>query len=76
MEGEEGVELLTAQEVVLCSNLRLLPRPYLAIKETLLREYMKLGSLKRRDARMLIKIDVNKTSRIFDFFVEMGWIVG
>lgn len=70
----EGVHLLTEEEQVLCSTLRIMPRPYLVIKDTILKEYAKLGYMKRRQARSLIKIDVNKTSRIYDFFVESGWI--
>jgi transcriptional adapter 2-alpha len=70
----DGVHLLTEEEQVLCSTLRIMPRPYLVIKDTILKEYAKLGYMKRRQARSLIKIDVNKTSRIYDFFVESGWI--
>ncbi|OAD01338.1 Homeodomain-like DNA binding domain-containing transcription factor [Mucor lusitanicus CBS 277.49] len=70
----DGVHLLTEEEQVLCSTLRIMPRPYLVIKDTILKEYARLGYLKRRQCRSLIKIDVNKTSRIYDFFVESGWI--
>ncbi|ORZ01212.1 hypothetical protein BCR43DRAFT_486555 [Syncephalastrum racemosum] len=70
----DGVHLLTEQEQVLCSTLRIMPRPYMVIKDTILKEYAKQGFLKRRQARGLIKIDVNKTSRIYDFFIESGWI--
>ncbi|CAO3698162.1 unnamed protein product [Rhizopus stolonifer] len=70
----DGVHLLTEDEQILCSTLRIMPRPYLVIKDTILKEYAKQGFLKRRQARGLIKIDVNKTSRIYDFFVESGWI--
>ncbi|KAG1223006.1 hypothetical protein G6F35_004932 [Rhizopus arrhizus] len=70
----DGVHLLTEEEQILCSTLRIMPRPYLVIKDTILKEYAKQGYLKRRQARALIKIDVNKTSRIYDFFVESGWI--
>lgn len=70
----DGVHLLTEQEQVLCSTLRIMPRPYMIIKDTILKEYAKQGYLKRRQARGLIKIDVNKTSRIYDFFIESGWI--
>lgn len=70
----DGVDLLSSSEQTLCSTLRLLPRSYLVIKDTLLAEYANQGFLKRRAARALIKIDVNKTSRIYDFFIESGWI--
>jgi hypothetical protein len=32
------------------------------------------GFLKENSAKQLIKIDVNKTSKIFDFFVSVGWL--
>ncbi|KAI8818630.1 uncharacterized protein EV422DRAFT_551231 [Fimicolochytrium jonesii] len=72
ISNAEGVELLTHNEQQLCSNLRLFPKSYLVIKETILKEYAKQGSMRRRECRRLIKIDVNKTSRIYDYFVEMG----
>jgi transcriptional adapter 2-alpha len=70
----EGIELLNPSERNLCSVLRILPKTYCNIKETLIAAYYKHGFLKRAQARSLIKIDVNKTSRIYDFFVTAGWI--
>lgn len=69
------VELLSPEEQMLCSQLRILPKPYLAIKETLFRELLRSGGvLKKRTARELIKIDVNKTARIYEFFQSQRWI--
>lgn len=69
------VELLSPEEQILCSQLRILPKPYLAIKETLFRELLRAGGiLKKRTARELIKIDVNKTARIYEFFQAQRWI--
>jgi transcriptional adapter 2-alpha len=52
-----------------------MPKPYLAIKEAMMREAMKQGgSMKKKAAREVCKIDVNKGSRLFDFFVHSGWI--
>ncbi|KAG1888998.1 uncharacterized protein F5891DRAFT_962068, partial [Suillus fuscotomentosus] len=49
----------------LCSQLRILPKPYLVIKETFVREYAcRGGKLRRREARDPVKIDVNKASRV------------
>jgi transcriptional adapter 2-alpha len=59
----------------LCAQLRILPTPYLVIKETLVREYARRGGkLRRREARDLVKIDVNKTSRVWDFLVQAGYL--
>lgn len=46
------------------------------IKETLIREYARRGgNLRRREARGLIKIDVNKTSKIWSLLEETGVLV-
>jgi transcriptional adapter 2-alpha len=74
ISGSDGIELLTQEEQSICSTLRLLPKPYLVIKETLIRECATRGFLRRRQARDLVKIDVNKTSRLYDFFFRMGWV--
>ncbi|PVH14510.1 transcriptional adapter 2 [Candidozyma duobushaemuli] len=67
-------ELLSREEKQLCSTLRILPKPYLAIKNQLMKEAIKNnGTLKKKDARSFLKIDVNKASKIYEFFVQMGW---
>lgn len=70
----EGIELLSDKEREICSVLRLYPRLYLTIKDTLIRECLRLGGLKRAQARASVKIDVNKTSKLYDFFITAGWI--
>ena len=43
------------------------------VKETLVREYSRRGGkLRRREARDLVKLDVNKTSRVWDYLVQSG----
>ncbi|KAF9975819.1 Transcriptional adapter ada2 [Actinomortierella ambigua] len=74
IQNAEGIHLLLPPEQTLCSQLRIFPKSYMIIKEQLMKEYARLGGLKRRQARELIKIDVNKTGKIYDFFVEAGWI--
>ena len=40
-----------------------------------MREYARRGGkLRRREARDLVKIDVNKTSRVWDFLVQAGYL--
>lgn len=75
LANSPSLHLLTPAEQTLCSQLRILPKPYLVIKETLVREYARRGGkLRRREARDLVKIDVNKTSRIWDFLVQAGFL--
>ncbi|KAJ5408078.1 Transcriptional adaptor 2 [Penicillium cosmopolitanum] len=74
-EGAADLHLLTTEEVDVCNALHLMPKPYLVVKETLLKEAMKQGgTLKKKDARTICKIEGTKTSRIYDFMVHSGWI--
>ncbi|THV05246.1 hypothetical protein K435DRAFT_745492 [Dendrothele bispora CBS 962.96] len=75
LANSPSLHLLTPGEQTLCSTLRILPKPYLVIKETLVREYARRGGkLRRREARDLVKVDVNKTSRVWDFLVQAGFL--
>jgi len=88
-----SLDLLSYEEQALCSSLRVLPKPYLTIKEMYIRENeRRTGLLRRRDARYetnldflsptdsdgtdrrMLKIDVNKSGRIFDFLVTSGML--
>ncbi|KAJ3274611.1 Transcriptional adapter ada2 [Terramyces sp. JEL0728] len=70
----DGVDLLSDGEKMLCSTLRIFPRAYISIKDTVLKEYASKGVMRKRNFRALVKIDGNKSSRIYDYFVEMGWL--
>jgi transcriptional adapter 2-alpha len=67
-----GAELLSEKEKELCALLQLLPRPYMAIKEALLKESAKLGYLEKGRARQLMSVDVDKKGQVYDFFVNCG----
>ena len=69
-----GVELLSDKEKNLCQMLRLLPKHYIVVKDTLIRESLRLGFLQKGVARQLIKIDVSKVNQIYDFFIQCGWM--
>lgn len=74
-EAASDLQLLTSEEQEICRVLRILPKPYFAIKESLIREAMKHGgALRKRTAIEMAKIDERKTKQIFDFFVHSGWI--
>lgn len=69
-------DLLAPAERECCSTLRLLPEQYLTIKVTLIkagREWPP-GTFKKRDAQKLCRIDVNKTSKVFEWFVKINWL--
>lgn len=69
-----GFHLLSDSERILCSNLRLIPRNYMDIKNLLIAENNKLGFLRLLDARRIVKIDVNKTRKIYDFLLSEGFV--
>lgn len=69
------MHLLTPEEIELCKISRLQPKPYLMIKEQVLKEALKgNGTLKKKQVKEICKLDSQKGSRIFDFFVNSGWI--
>lgn len=63
-----SLQLLTEDEVKLCSELHVLPKPYLYIKQSLLREFARCGGrLEKENALELVsKVDGNIVSRIWD----------
>ena len=69
------LQLLTPEERNLCSIIHVKPKPYMVIKEALMREALKQGGfLKRKAAKEICRLDGQKGVRIFDFFVSSGWI--
>ncbi|XP_020900469.1 transcriptional adapter 2-alpha [Exaiptasia diaphana] len=75
LNGTPGVELLSLEERELCSSIRLLPQDYLNYKTTFIKENEKYGELRLAQARSLIRIDVNKTRKMYNFFVDKGWVL-
>lgn len=71
LSGASDVQLLSREEQSLCSNLRLLPKAYLVVKETLIRELWRTGgALTKKHARSLLKIDSNKTAKVFEYLTQ------
>jgi transcriptional adapter 2-alpha len=59
------VHLLTKEEVELCSAIRVMPKPYLAMKEAIVLEAMKNGgALKRKTVRDICKVCFRESSRL------------
>ncbi|KAG7266437.1 hypothetical protein CRUP_030660 [Coryphaenoides rupestris] len=63
-----------ATTITLCQMVRLVPGAYLEYKQALLSECRRQGGLRLAQARSLIKIDVNKTRKIYDFLIKEGCI--
>jgi transcriptional adapter 2-alpha len=74
-ENSADMHLLTVEEARLCEIVRLAPKPYLMIKEKLLKEALKTnGTMKKKQAKEICRLDSQKGARIFDFFVNAGWV--
>lgn len=74
-DNAPDLHLLTPDEVELCKVVRLQPKPYLMIKEQILKEALKSnGTLKKKQAKEICRLDSQKGARLFDFFINAGWI--
>lgn len=74
-DNAPDLHLLTPEESKLCETIRIQPKPYLMIKEQILKEALKTnGTLKKKQAKEICRLDSQKGGRIFDFFVNSGWV--
>ena len=74
-DNAPDLHVLTPEEAKLCEMIRLQPKPYLMIKEQILKEALKTnGTLKKKQAKEICRLDSQKGGRIFDFFINAGWV--
>ncbi|TPX64035.1 hypothetical protein CcCBS67573_g08523 [Chytriomyces confervae] len=71
----EGIELLADDEVEACNVLRVPLVDYLHVKHILLSARDKFETFTKRQAQKWYGIDVNKTGKIFDWFVSKNWLL-
>ena len=64
-----GWEVLSAKELELCGNVRVVPAHYLVIKHALMKEFQQKGRLTRQEARNFFRFDPSKVQKIFDLLV-------
>uniref|UniRef100_A0A023F0D7 Putative transcriptional adapter 2-alpha n=1 Tax=Triatoma infestans TaxID=30076 RepID=A0A023F0D7_TRIIF len=67
-----GFHLLDEEEKNLCSSARIVPVTYFSFKKLLKSECVKRDGLKLAQARQLLKIDVNKTRKVYDHLMLTG----
>ena len=66
-EGAPDLHLLTKEEIEICNVLHVQPKPYLVVKEALLKEAMKQGgAMKRKDAKAVCKVLIIPSPSCFD----------
>lgn len=74
-DNAQDLHLLTPEEIELCEKTRIHPKPYLVIKEAILKEALKgNGQLKKKQAKEICRLEGQKGGRIFDFLVNSGWV--
>lgn len=67
--------LLSPEEQQLCVQLKMYPKPYLAIKEVMFRELLRSGGrMQRNECKELLNIDPLKASKVYDFFLQQSWV--
>lgn len=70
-----GVFLLTEDEFIACSLLRIRPALYFHARRTLLHNFHhSVGYFRKSAAQKMLRIDVNKTGKLYDFLVRQNWI--
>ena len=70
---DTGISLGSSERKI-CHALQLTAKQYVLIKDALIRESVHLGFLSRKLLGMLVKINVNKTGKLYDFFARCGWV--
>lgn len=69
-----GASLLDDSEFEICSGLRLYPLQYFQARDTLVGNWHVRGFYKKSAAQKMLHIDVNKTGKLYDYFVSRNWM--
>lgn len=69
-----GFQKLDDDERELCAQIKMLPESYLKFKELLMNECEKSKGIILKTARSLVKIDVNKTRKIYNLLMSKNII--
>lgn len=69
-----GFQKLDNDERELCALIKMLPESYLKFKELLINECEKSKGIILKTARSLVKIDVNKTRKIYNLLISKNII--
>lgn len=69
-----GASLLDENEFEVCSGLRLYPLQYFQARDTLVGNWRVRGFYKKSAAQKMLHIDVNKTGKLYDYFVSRNWM--
>ena len=70
----ENIDDLEEEEFHICSVLRIFPAQFLKAKEVMTAEAKARGYFKKSAAQKMLRMDVNKTGKLYDYFMEKGLI--
>ncbi len=71
---QPGAELLSRTELSLCASLKITVHQYMIVKEVMIRESARLGSLRKKEAKAMVRLDQTKVFKIYDYVLACGWI--
>lgn len=74
-KAEKRLPLLTKEEEELCRRFNINYKQYMMIKETIIRESVKQGIIKKDEAAKIFVIDRTIVDGVFDFLVEKEEII-
>jgi transcriptional adapter 2-alpha len=69
-----GAPLLTMREAELCADMRIYPKQYLLIKDTLLRLNQLHGPLARQHMKQHVSLDASRATQVYQFLETAGWL--
>jgi hypothetical protein len=74
--GKPGCELLSSKEITLCTNMRLDPQHYLAVKRILIQESIQCGLLPAdgEAKKTIFQLDIHQQKGVIEFVFKSGWI--
>ena len=68
------IDVLSSEDQKVCDELRVAPKLFLTIKDTMIKECHKQGGIKPSQIRKLFKMDVNKTTKLYYHFFRQNLI--
>lgn len=71
---QAGAELLSRTELNLCTALKITVHQYMIVKEVLVRECARVGHLRKKEAKQMVRLDHAKVFKIYDYLLSCGWI--
>lgn len=74
-KSEKRVLFVNREEEELCKRLNMTFKQYMLMKETILRESVRLGIISRDETTQMFKVDRSISEAVFDFLVKQEDII-